>query len=256
MTLLPPLANFRTFTPLITNAQDKAKRYLPSLSSKAITILESTATIQIILTTCKTLSYVTTPNELNINNFYLFLRTRIHYLELSLLCTAGLVHTANLGILNLIFFVICGGLNLGFNRESDQNISYSLQKYCQQTLHYIAGIAIGLLGVMTPSLGILLTELFLRYLKDGLVDDCKRDFENLEYPLLAEIKRLLIKNWQQITEAISTHLKSSYGKDEHHYSTYIDPLLNRFMDQLEEVKHFYELAALVKTTWKEYTNHL
>ncbi len=167
--------------PFIALAKDKAESYLPDSFGAASIILESTAVMQMTTTLCKNIFCVTRSNELKQSDLYNFLRSRIDYLALSLLCTANLIH-------NAMMAVIYGSLAI-----ASKDMRYAFNKHWQHSLHCALGMGIGLCGIVSPALSAFLTSFILQELNSHLLAAWKRDFACFEMSLLDETKQVLTR---------------------------------------------------------------
>lgn len=195
----------RELSPPIQAVKKGVETYLPESNEQACIFWESAALIHLTVVTLKNLPYVLLANGFGINDFFHFISSKTNYLELACISIASAVYNFFLAIFYTGMMAVTLGLSTQFN--------YSCKKHWMHIVYSITTLAISIIGVVSPFVGMILTvRLYFHYYR-VLKSNYKNDLSNFEAPLVRQIKNAFLQNKNAIEDSIYDLARDRYDKE-------------------------------------------
>lgn len=177
--------NSNQFTKLVATFSEGVEKYLPDSSEETQVVLESTPLFQISYASLKNFPYAYSAKEFGINDLGHMLKTRVIYIEATLLCLISAVH-------NLCFGLIYSALVVG-TLGLYQNFRNSCKIHWIHMFHGLLSVGIGLLGTLLPYYGMAANAYLLYSIMESFKACYQKDISRKQREFVEFIQNMSIK---------------------------------------------------------------
>lgn len=163
------------------------------------------------------------------------LTTRANYLEATAISLATFIHN----IVMAVIFSVAAGLAYVFTLgKGNEQLNHAAHKYWTHAVFSAAGIGIGIIGTVSPSLGQMSTLGLYGLIGVSLVAKATKDLEGVDKKVLEKVKDVYKENRAAIVKAILDETKKNEVAEAD--TLRVISIIDKQMDDAKSLKDFVD----------------